>query len=913
MKTNPYSFEGIERVPEHIVVYIRENEDELEKNFWLHTLIRTFEKLTIFMAQISLAEYKNSPLCGKSAMTDENSKSLVFEKKLNELPGDNKLAFGHYVMILRHLVNLFKKNRQHSEKFVSAVWFANKSKPDPWANFNILHGAVKESLVSAESISVRELYERKKASGPITSKQRLDMIQFIELILALRNRIAHPDDDGRFWPITEEYLDLSLDLLKQSLEALINELSPLWNNRVGQVTGINTRSMMVRTTNGSEFEIKKPSAKLSLSESDEVLIDPRTKIITADLSSQKYLVVHPKAEEILEKKALETQMIKDLKAFEKEIVAKLVDDDRIDLAERRELESVANYNLRIDNAEVEKIILEVAQNKGIKNPFAKFDPAFDEILDEAIKSGDVDILELSLQAKFHGLAFPDFQALFEQRARSLGKDPKELSKLKKLNIQADELADARCLTEVCCWLRDLRRLNAEKGGLYDSDSEMDSSYETRTAKHKRIFAEVRDMMAGRIKRLGAKDNWQTKINQWWSGKMVGYLWCQSYNAKKTVGYKKKLDGGELHLILWAKHHHNNTSIDLSAQSDWGFLRLGVGYTNDLMPGGKKYNPKKFDYPLYERIVSERTKETIREYYDAFRSHPDLFLFNHSLNSVSPRDELIPVSELEPSSGKLDDYFRHNPGLKTLRFINQWPLLKKNPVQVLRNLDSSFGLLSEMLVDIERAYELSIRTTGGKPSSCFYGLIPTLRNKLDDTKTKLPKELAVKLKEDRPKSGMGSRFVDSVSINKKTGERGLVELTYGFWQGEKENEIFCGFDARTALRSRPLSEEELTPEDDILYQFSQSFNESKHSIRDWRTQRYLDNLDYFYEPDHLSFRITLSRPEKNEFDKIDFEESWEETVDKIVELLDFQDGAFAKLFKKRNAQNQTWYSRPKIIK
>ena len=104
--------------------------------------------------------------------------------------------------------------------------------------------------------------------------------------------------------------------------------------------------------------------------------------------------------------------------------------------------------------------------------------------------------------------------------------------------------------------------------------------------------------------------------------------------------------------------------------------------------------------------------------------------------------------------------------------------------------------------------------------------------------------------------MGSRFVDSISIN-KTGERGLVELTYGFWQGEKENEVLCGFDARTALRSRPLSKEELYPEDDILYQFSQSFNESKRCIRDWRTQRYLDNLDYYYEPNHLSFRITLS--------------------------------------------------------
>jgi hypothetical protein len=618
------------------------------------------------------------------------------------------------------------------------------------------------------------------------------------------------------------------------------------------------------------------------------------KKIVADLELSKFLYLSPYVEEILREEASELRRASDVEAFKEAVRKKLEDDHVIDLAERRELESVGRNNLEFSKEETEKIILEVAISEGIEEPFAKFDPAFNDILDEAIKIGSLDELSLSLQAKTYGLNFGDFKKSLRDRAFKLGKNPEDLTHVARKLISTDDLTDARCLTEICCWLRDLKRLNAEKNGLYESGSGMHKNYETRTGKHQRMFAEVREILANRIARLQAGTHWETKVNQWNAGNMASYLWCQTYNTKKTVGYKKKLDGRELHLILWAKHHNKDTAIALSEESDWGFLRLGVGYTNELMPGGTKYDPKKFDYPLYERIVSEKTKETIREYFDAFSSHPDLYLFNHSLNPISSRDEMLPVAELDPHSGKLDDYFRHNPGLKTLRFINQWPLLKKDPVQVLSNLDNSFLLLNEMMVDIEREYELCIRKSGGKPSSCFHGLVPTLRCSLDDMRKELPKKLIKKIKEDRPKSGMGSRFVDSISIN-KTGERGLVEFTCGFWQGEKENEILCGFDARTALRSRPLSEEESNPSEDILYQFFQSFNGSEQPTGKGGTKRKVDTPNYFYQPNHLSFRTTLKRNEKTDYKQTDIEETWEETKVEITKLLGFSDGKFVKLF------------------
>jgi hypothetical protein len=891
-------------LPKKISSVFESNKGVAEKKLWQDILLQTFEKICILLAKISIYEYKNSSFAKKSNQI-KGSPAYKLETELNNssiIKKINTLSWGNYMQIISNTRSLFNSNREYSKKFVSANWLDDGNPQESFTNYSLFFKAIQEYQAEIESnkISIRDAFEKKKESYELLTpnkkkEHQKGFLAFLGLMVQVRNKIAHADIRGSYWPMTPECLVLSLELLKPCLETLISELSPLWKYQLGV---IHPQGIEVCDDHGSTYELFKSPKNLSLNLKDEVLFDPISKKIVADLELSKFLYLSPYVEEILREEALEKaselRRANDVEAFKKAVRKKLEEDHVIDLAERRELESVGRNNLEFSKEETEKIILEVAISEGIEEPFAKFDPAFNDILDEAIKIGSLDELSLSLQAKTYGLNFGDFKKSLRDRAFKLGKNPEDLTHVARKLISTDDLTDARCLTEICCWLRDLKRLNAEKNGLYESGSGMHKNYETRTGKHQRMFAEVREILANRIARLQAGTHWETKVNQWNAGNMASYLWCQTYNTKKTVGYKKKLDGRELHLILWAKHHNKDTAIALSEESDWGFLRLGVGYTNELMPGGTKYDPKKFDYPLYERIVSEKTKETIREYFDAFSSHPDLYLFNHSLNPISSRDEMLPVAELDPHSGKLDDYFRHNPGLKTLRFINQWPLLKKDPVQVLSNLDNSFLLLNEMMVDIEREYELCIRKSGGKPSSCFHGLVPTLRCSLDDMRKELPKKLIKKIKEDRPKSGMGSRFVDSISIN-KTGERGLVEFTCGFWQGEKENEILCGFDARTALRSRPLSEEESNPSEDILYQFFQSFNGSEQPTGKGGTKRKVDTPNYFYQPNHLSFRTTLKRNEKTDYKQTDIEETWEETKVEITKLLGFSDGKFVKLF------------------
>ena len=79
-----------------------------------------------------------------------------------------------------------------------------------------------------------------------------------------RNKNVHANDKGAYWPMTEEYLELSLELLKPCLETLINELSPLWKYQVGEITKIDPQGLEIYCDNGSKYELVQSSKNLSL-------------------------------------------------------------------------------------------------------------------------------------------------------------------------------------------------------------------------------------------------------------------------------------------------------------------------------------------------------------------------------------------------------------------------------------------------------------------------------------------------------------------------------------------------------------------------------------------------------------------------------------------------------------------------
>ena len=98
---------GIYELPKNISDFFEQNKGVAEKFFWQANLLQTFEKICIFLAKVSLSEYKNSPFAKKSNQQQGNP-AYKFEKGLHNskiFTRTEKLSFGKYF-----------------QKFVSAIW-----------------------------------------------------------------------------------------------------------------------------------------------------------------------------------------------------------------------------------------------------------------------------------------------------------------------------------------------------------------------------------------------------------------------------------------------------------------------------------------------------------------------------------------------------------------------------------------------------------------------------------------------------------------------------------------------------------------------------------------------------------------------------------------------------------------------
>ena len=62
---------GIYELPKNISDFFEQNKGVAEKFFWQANLLQTFEKICIFLAKVSLSEYKNSPFAKNQTSSKE--------------------------------------------------------------------------------------------------------------------------------------------------------------------------------------------------------------------------------------------------------------------------------------------------------------------------------------------------------------------------------------------------------------------------------------------------------------------------------------------------------------------------------------------------------------------------------------------------------------------------------------------------------------------------------------------------------------------------------------------------------------------------------------------------------------------------------------------------------------------------
>jgi len=140
---------GIHELPKKISSVFESNKGVAEKFFWQANLLQTFEKICIFLAKVSLSEYKNSSLAKKSNQQQGNP-AYKFEKGLHNskiFTRIEKLSFGDYHHMVSSSVKCFNSNREYSQKFVSAIWLDKHNSQEPWTNYNLFFEAISDSQV----------------------------------------------------------------------------------------------------------------------------------------------------------------------------------------------------------------------------------------------------------------------------------------------------------------------------------------------------------------------------------------------------------------------------------------------------------------------------------------------------------------------------------------------------------------------------------------------------------------------------------------------------------------------------------------------------------------------------------------------------------------------------------------------
>jgi hypothetical protein len=870
----------LSRAPSHLARALTHLDEKSEKAVRHKNLLMACEHFTSYLAGILLAEYRAIDLPVGKHMGVKKSPIRKTETKIKELLLQRKLSWGSYLGLAEQAGLALTEQKKNLSILQEWVRMDDSPERPEWKDF-----------IEEYKKIYSETFEKSSKDLPL---KKGNLMTFLNAVLMLRNKEAHPEVEGKIWPFTEDYLNSVSPLLDAALHALVEELESVWLYEPWELIEEKGGDWILRSLdNGTEKTVTgKPGFKPSAG--SLVLLDLESTEAYLSMDFSGNLRSHPEAEEYFEAQAEKLNQAgseKDLK----EIIKEMLGDEQIDLPERRELEAIASRNLKMNAERLEALVLEASKSMGIEgNPFVENDPLFEELLDDSLRSGDFDELLLQARAEAHGIKGSQFQILLNERASALSVDLTQLRSSERMTLTQEDLEDARILSETCFWIRDLHRLNQElaedKKSLYEVvKGQADENPQSREGKHKRLWGEIHQVLT---RRFCKQEGWKPWVAAWNQGRMTGTLWARLEYEGKRSGRKKWLRGDELHVILWAKHHVKGKEA-LDPERDWGFLRVGVGCTDTLMPGGdiyakelgdaKKGGKGRLDYPLFERVVDSNIKSFIREYRDALLDKKDLCLFTHSVGGKGvghpkPRDELVSVVEaMGDSDDDLNDYFLHNPGLKTLRFINQWPLLKKNPARVLRNLDLSYELLAGMLTKIIRDYEWAYRTNQYQPKGFFHGLTGDFKILLDGTEEIFPATTRKKIAKDRPDFGRGTRYVDYLHKNRLI-DRGLNELVYGFWQGEEDDHFFCGFDARTSARSRPLTTEEKEDHTELLRRFFDAH----------------PGIGLYHAPGQVSFRRRISRDETGKVENPDaLQAEWNAAIDAMKKLFAFDDGAFLK--------------------
>ena len=641
------------KYPKSIEKSINELARSREKAAKHKYLLDLGESLVMHLCSFVLGEYK-----GSGIVSVELEKTFFRNK--------NNIPFGVYLGWIRDASNYM--NGQKSPSKLHQLLHGSNQFPE-LATFILSFDALKENILKQKSESFGESIQK-----ALEEKLKdTNLYDFLNIVLQLRNKVAHPhiEVNGKIvtWPFSDEYFDATNPFLEKALNRAINELVEIWEFRQ-YVVDSNEDGLLVLKDEDDE-ELKELEIQTDFPNGIKLFVHQDDTILLSD-----WKLLLKAGDEAIEKIRAEEEALRnkiDIDELKLSIKSAL-SDQQISLEELNFFSSLARTKLGLSKQEVKTIILEVAKKEGIDDPFPDVDKRFINMIDNAIDNRTYNEFLLKLAAQQYGVDSEDFDKIFEERTFILNVDPDEVRKNKVFQMTLKELKVYQDLMRAHQWIYTIGLYSSNnKESQYKMVSGNSDVFGTKEYFHKNAFVAVENFVQMRIEKIAQNpEDWQFNVNQWQQGNLSGYAWCSIYLENNLTRKMLALD-----IAI-------NNKDRLSGDVLIGFL-----------PDWKDLN-KIQNFGLLKAIFTKYLEDFAQEYETELEKYPNLKMWD----TVNFRGNYSLIDIYR----NFKWFFKYLYSLDEIQFVIPMQEVIENPGVIQENFDIAFNLFSGLFEGVIRDYE-----------------------------------------------------------------------------------------------------------------------------------------------------------------------------------------------------------------
>lgn len=619
------------------------------------------ESVLIYLCGFIVGEYRNS------FHEEVKYEKLFFSNNKN-------LSTGTYLMFLREGVKILK-NINYDTAISQKVIGTNKM--EDIARFQIVFNAIKKNVNSGKPTGFNEIIEEELAKRN-QNYPKTNLLEFFNTFIELRNRVAHPHKEVKgltvTWPSSVEYYDAINTHLENAISEVVQELGALW--------GFDEYSLLEIEENETILESIKTGEQINFQRAL-----PYSKGARMLLKKENDWVCHTLKEtmkvgehiiQLINKEKEEAQLLQSIDDFKEQIKIVLSQNQQIPPGELNFLKNIAENKLNLESIEVNNIILEVAEQLGVEDPFPEVDKRFIDAIDNALSSGNYNPFFLKLLGNNFGVQEEDYQTIVDERCEALNVDFNKVSAEANLSFSKEEFDNLIAILESIKWIESISAIAEKSKGVYNVERGNHNIYGTKEFFHRNAFYKtenyIKDQLSLVQNKMGDQQSWIVEANNWQQGNLTGYVWIKSYP-------QVELFKSELHLGF--SLHSNEVTTGLLCDID------------------KITDLKKNNYGLIRNIFINLFNKRLTEFKSDFIKYTEL-----KIEGVGGTSSLVPVKWMIEHA---PNYLNHFYNMGHIRFYTPYEKVIENPKIINEDIEIAYSLFGHLINETIKEYEFQIKS------------------------------------------------------------------------------------------------------------------------------------------------------------------------------------------------------------